>query len=109
MNARAGATIYRAGDFFGFWLGVDLDVPVDHEADVMAIDPQVRLGFNAGMVYAVVDDWDFYVNLAIIDRGETDVPATTLPILDGGFDQQQITFGIIRRFAAPEDTLYMSL
>jgi hypothetical protein len=104
-----GSTLYRAGTFFGMWIGVDLDIPVAHEADVMPIDPQVRLGFHTGMVYAVVDDWDFYMDLAILDRGDADVPATTLPILDGGFDQQQIVFGIIRRFAAPEDTLYMSL
>jgi hypothetical protein len=98
-----GSTIFRAGRFFGMWLGVDLAVPVAHEADLMPFDPQTRLGFHAGMVYAVVDDWDFYVDVAVIDRGDADNPATTLPILDGGFDQQQIVFGIIRRFAVPED------
>ena len=95
-------TIFRAGNAFGFWLGVDLAVPIAHEADVMPIDPQTRLGFHAGTVYALVDDWDFYADFAVIDRGDAADPATTLPILDGGFDQQQIIFGVIRRFSVPD-------
>jgi hypothetical protein len=31
----------------------------------------------------------------VIDRGDSN-PATRLPILDGGFDQKQIVFGVIR-------------
>ena len=33
-----------------------------------------------------------------LDRGELDKPETTQPILDGGFDQQQIAIGVEYRF-----------
>jgi hypothetical protein len=32
----------------------------------------------------------------VIDRGDRTTPGTQLPILDGGFDQKQIIFGITR-------------
>ena len=32
----------------------------------------------------------------MIDRGDLANPATRLPILDGGFDQKQIVFGVVR-------------
>jgi hypothetical protein len=44
------------------------------------------------------DGWDVYASLTIIDRGELERPETTLPILDGGFDQQQLTIGVEYRF-----------
>ena len=37
---------------------------------------------------SLVPKWDLFVDFAVIDRGELDDPATRLPILDGGFDQQ---------------------
>ena len=36
-----------------------------------------------------------------IDRGDAANPATRLPILDGGFDQKQIMFGVTRHIDAP--------
>jgi hypothetical protein len=44
------------------------------------------------------DGWNVYTSYALIDRGELDKPETTLPILDGGFDQQQIVIGVEYRF-----------
>ena len=35
--------------------------------------------------------------LSIIDRGDAARPATRLPVLDGGFDQIQLSVGISRR------------
>jgi hypothetical protein len=37
----------------------------------------------------------------VIDRGDIANPATRLPILDGGFDQKQIMFGVTRHIDAP--------
>ena len=34
---------------------------------------------------------------AVIDRGDLGAPATVLPILDGGFDQKQLTLGVTYR------------
>ena len=109
VGLRAQALLRVPNDAFGMWVGVDLGLPVAHRADRMPFDPQVRLGFHAGVVYALVEDWDLYADVAVIDRGEAEDPTTTLPILDGGFDQQQVVFGVIRRFAVDEDTLLMSL
>jgi hypothetical protein len=37
-----------------------------------------------------------FVDFAVIDRGELSDPSTRLPILDGGFDQRQVIFGVTR-------------
>ena len=36
---------------------------------------------------------------ALLDRGDLEDGLTTLPILNGGFDQKQILFGFMRRFS----------
>ena len=59
----------------------------------------MRSDFRIGSVYSVVKSWDVYVEYAVIDRGDDTAPRTVLPILDGGFDQRQLTFGIARHFA----------
>jgi hypothetical protein len=44
------------------------------------------------------DGWNVYASYTIVDRGELDKPETTLPILDGGFDQHQVVIGVQYRF-----------
>jgi hypothetical protein len=82
----------------GGWLGVGYAVPVAHDGDDPmsgeALDPQPRLDLHLGTVVALVDEWDVYIDAAVIDRGELDAMATRLPILDGGFDQRQLMIGI---------------
>lgn len=78
------------------WLGFDLELPVVHSD---ALDPRSRLGVTVGMVFAAVKDWDIYTEFSWRDRGTTDLPATTLPIIDGGFDQRQFAVGLTRRFS----------
>ena len=99
-----GDTILRAPNgVFAAWIGCALAVPVAH-ADAPAVpggmdmDPQTRVDVHLGMVYAMVDSWDLFTELSWIDRGDRDAPATTLPMLEGGFDQRQILFGVTRRF-----------
>lgn len=41
-----------------------------------------------------LEAWDVYAVYAVIDRGELGKPETTLPNLDGGFDQRQLVVGV---------------
>lgn len=88
---------------FGMYVGSALRIPVawsPDEADGAAyyLDPQTRLGFTVGTVYAVVPDWDLSVAYTVVDRGDKGAPETTLPILSGGFDQRDFVFSITHRW-----------
>jgi hypothetical protein len=63
----------------------------------MSLDPRPRLDINVGAAVRLADMWDLSVELSIIDRGDAADPATRLPILDGGFDQIQVSVGVSRR------------
>lgn len=80
---------------WGTWLGVGLAVPL---ASAGGLEPNTRLDLSVGSVYAVAREFDVYIEGAIVDRGEADLPATTLPVLDGGFDQRQLVVGVVGRF-----------
>jgi hypothetical protein len=88
------------------WVGMDYAVPFASRPHAAAADetrgylkPQVRLNLEVGGALSLhADGWDVYASYAIVDRGELDKPETTLPILDGGFDQQQIAIGVEYRF-----------
>lgn len=89
------------------WLGIDYGLPfgwgprADHSPAPGDLDPRVRVGLSVGGVLPVSETgWDLYGTYSIIDRGELNQPATTLPILDGGFDQRQMIFGVEHRFGA---------
>jgi hypothetical protein len=83
------------------WFGIDLAVPVyHHELDAAggtfrALDPRTRLGVTLGSYFNVSAHWDMLLTLAWVDRGDPEQPATQLPILDGGFDQVQLSVGLI--------------
>ncbi len=81
---------------WALWLGFDLELPIVHSD---ALDPRSRLGVTVGQVFAAVRDWDLYASFSWRDRGTTELPATTLPIVDGGFDQKQFAIGLTRRFS----------
>jgi hypothetical protein len=88
------------------WVGMDYAVPFASRPHAAAADetrgylnPQVRLNLEVGGVLSLhTDGWDVYATYTIVDRGELDKPETTLPILDGGFDQQQVVIGVEYRF-----------
>lgn len=94
-----GEALLRAprGEVAG-WIGVDYRVPLAHSDGNLEIDPQTRLNFQLGFMLGYVGKWDLYAVYAVVDRGDAEDPATTLPILDGGFDQSQIILGGARRF-----------
>ena len=85
---------------WGAWVGLGYAIPVisrgSDPTTGLAVDPQPRLDFRIGTVWSVVKEWDLYAEFAVIDRGDMADPATRLPILDGGFDQQQVIFGVTR-------------
>lgn len=103
--AAHGEILFQAPDQIAAgWLGVDYRVPVAHAPDAPDalsgdyLDPQPRVNFHIGAALTFLDDWDLYAEFAILDRGDIADPATTLPILEGGFDQRHFVFGLLRRF-----------
>ncbi|MBV8755718.1 MAG: hypothetical protein JO257_00495 [Deltaproteobacteria bacterium] len=100
LSASTSALFREPSGHWGAWLGIAYAVPVQHSgADPttgLMIEPQPRLDFHAGTVLSIVKEWDLFADFAVIDRGDLANPATRLPILDGGFDQKQIIFGVIR-------------
>jgi len=86
---------------WGGWMGVSYALPVAHHGhdpiSGMALAPQPRLDLTIGNAVQLSDDWDLSVELSILDRGDRGDPATRLPLLDGGFDQIQLSIGITRR------------
>jgi hypothetical protein len=103
LAATGQALVRTPGGEAALWLGADYRIPLAHrDAPALVLDPQVRLGFTAGCVLGWIDRWDLYAAVGVIDRGEADAPGTTLPILDGGFDQTQVVFGAVRRWERDE-------
>lgn len=100
-SVRTTALFHEPRGHWGAWLGIAYAVPVQSSGrdptTEVAIDPQPRLGFHMGTVLSLVPKWDVFCDFSIVDRGDVGDPATRLPILDGGFDQKQIMFGITRR------------
>lgn len=101
----AKALVHDPRGYFGGWLGIGYAIPVANSGKDpttnMALDPQARLDFEIGAVAAVNHSWDLFADFVVIDRGDLANPATRLPILDGGFDQKQIIFGVSRHFDPP--------
>jgi hypothetical protein len=101
-SLSATALAHDPHGYFGAWLGLSYALPVTSSGvdptTAMPLDPQPRLDFHAGTGVAVDQTWDLYADVAVIDRGDLASPATRLPILDGGFDQIQIMFGVTHHF-----------
>jgi len=99
-EATAGGTVmfHTPRGEWGTWLGASFAAPVVASD---ALDPSARLDVTIGSVYALAPAWDVYAEGSIVDRGDADMPATMLPILDGGFDQRQLVIGVVHRFDRP--------
>ena len=88
----------------GGWIGFDYRVPLasgpkgDPSPHGRPFDPAVELGLQVGGILSARSDWDLFVAYSVVDRGDLSELRTTLPILDGGFDQKQILFGVQHRF-----------
>ena len=105
LSVQTTALFHAPRGECGAWLGIGYAIPVQWSGldptTGMALDPQPRLDFHAGAVLAIEKTWDLFADFAVIDRGDLANAATRLPILDGGFDQKQIIFGVTRHIAAP--------
>ncbi|HWA72085.1 MAG TPA: hypothetical protein VG937_07125 [Polyangiaceae bacterium] len=92
------------GDFGGAWLGIDYFVPVESGPNGSTelrpgLDPNVRVNLEVGAVLSPRrTNWDLYVAYVVVDRGDVEHPETTLPILNGGFDQRLLVLGVQHHF-----------
>ena len=102
-----GSIVFRAPEgAAAAWIGFGFAFPVAHSGSLPGVgplDPQVRSDVRVGAVVSLVKLWDVYAEYAFIDRGDYESPRTMLPILDGGFDAQQLTVGIVRHFGQDKD------
>nr|HEX4313955.1 hypothetical protein [Kofleriaceae bacterium] len=102
LQGAAAAQFRDPDGYVGGWLGLSYALPIVHggidPTDDMTVDPQPRLDLHIGVSLSPVQAWDIYIEAAIVDRGDLSNPATRLPILDGGFDQKQVTLGVVRHF-----------
>ncbi len=85
------------------WLGTEFRFPVADGSSMSTrgeagYDPQTRVNVNLGVVLSYIQNWDIFASYVIVDRGDRSNPATTLPMLDGGFDQKHIIIGLTRRY-----------
>jgi hypothetical protein len=84
-----------------FWVRMDYRLPfASAVADTFEPTPQINLQLGGVLSAGRNTAWNVFAYVAVIDRGELSDPATTLPILDGGFDQQQWVIGVQHRFGA---------
>ena len=105
LLTRSGIAIREKRGIFATWLSFTFHVPLvarpkpgsPDPASGRALDPATRVGVAFGMVLGVSRALDLFLEISILDRGDVDNPATTLPILSGGFDQNRIVFGFNRR------------
>lgn len=108
LLAASGIAVRDKRGAFAAWLSFTLHFPLlgrpapgaPDPASGRALDPQTRVGLSFGMVLGVSRSLDLFTEIQILDRGDRDAPATMLPILSGGFDQNRIVFGFNRRFGA---------
>lgn len=97
LVTQTGLAIREHRGRFATWLNFGFQFPLVASD---ALDPQVRVGMYFGMLVGVNKGLDLFVEGSILDRGDLEDPATTLPILSGGFDQRRILFGFNRRFGS---------
>jgi hypothetical protein len=68
-----------------------------------SFDLGTTLGLSVGAwARSRTTGWELFAILTVVDRGELDDPSTQLPILDGGFDQTQLSLGVQHRFQPPD-------
>lgn len=112
LLAQTGIAIREKHGYFAGWLNFGFHFPLAHAGrvavpDAMSgmtmlreLDPQTRVGVSLGALIGVTRGLDLFLELSILDRGDLANPTTTLPILEGGFDQRRIVFGFNRRFGS---------
>jgi hypothetical protein len=114
LLAQTGIALRERHGYFAGWLNFGFHFPLAHQGrmavpvpgatpDVtmmQSLDPQTRVGVSLGALIGVTRGLDLFMEISILDRGDLANPTTTLPILEGGFDQRRIVFGFNRRFGS---------
>lgn len=104
VSTTASALFREPHGHWGAWIGIGYAIPImvrgTDPTTGLDIDPQPRLDFKLGTVISL-NRWDLFAEFSVVDRGDHSNPATRLPVLDGGFDQRQIVFGVTRHFDGP--------
>lgn len=108
--ARTGLTV-TDDRHFSVWLTFTYDYPVwsrseaaaDPTIAAPASDSQPRMNVDLGGSVLVTDTFGLFAQASILDRGDVDDPGTTLPVLNGGFDQAQLIFGFVQNFERGPD------
>jgi hypothetical protein len=89
---------------FGFEVGTTLAVPAWRTGRAFWIDgappfdARTRVDFHLAGYFTIARRWDLFVRWAALDRGDPTAPASRLPLLLGGHDQTELTFGASYRF-----------
>jgi hypothetical protein len=108
LLAETGIAIRDRRGFFAAWFTFTFHFPLtatpgpkdpDPETGLL-LDPQTRVGVALGALIGVTKTLDFFIETSILDRGDLQDPTTTLPILNGGFDQNRFLFGFNKRLGA---------
>ena len=97
LLAATGIAIRDRKGMFATWLSFAFHFPLASHPSP-ELDPQTRVDLDLGIVLGVSKTLDLFMQISILDRGDFENPATTLPILSGGFDQHRLVFGFNRRF-----------
>jgi hypothetical protein len=90
------------------WLGTRYSIPVAEGPTQSSPDPRNGqflaprpwVTFRLGGTLSYIRQWDFWGELDVIARGDLSRPGTTLPILDGGFNQTLVEIGLTRHFGS---------
>jgi hypothetical protein len=101
LQSRSDIQLHAPNGMAGLWIGFGFAFPIASDGTLPGLgdfDPQTRGDFHLGGVYAVVRDLDLYAEYSFLDRGDLVDPRTLVPVLEGGFDQQQLTIGVTLRF-----------
>ncbi len=106
LMAKTGIAVRDKRGAVATWLTFSFHFPLVGRPEVdrpdslsgLALDPQTRVGVAMGLLLGVTKTLDLFLEGTILDRGDLEDPQTTLPILNGGFDQTRLVFGFNRRF-----------
>jgi len=92
--------VFRVREAFAGWVGAELRVPFGPWG-AARLTPTTRVCARIGVAATWVREWDVFAELQILDRGDLAVPGTTIPAIDGGFDQRVLMIGVTHRFDLP--------
>ncbi|MGM0555242.1 MAG: hypothetical protein ACQEVA_02590 [Myxococcota bacterium] len=100
-DARSGAVWLGTEFYFPFYSsagGTNDDLGTEY-----VLDPTTRANIHIGGALTFIENWDIYMEISLLDRGELDRIETTLPKLSEGFDQTTVTLGLNHRWTFEDD------